>query len=105
MGAKTLNEKKSEWPKSWNSKLLKVTCRKSIITKDFTVLNKKFKSRTNIRKINKSRKLKNLNLRVLIRFNENSSNEKYRKDEKSQNLTIFLNLRNFPISLFFKFDN
>ena len=44
-------------------------------------------------------------MRVLIRINENASNEKYRKDEQSQNFTIFLNLRNFTILLIFKFDN
>ena len=61
MGPETLNDKKSEWPKSRNSKLLKVKCRKSIITRGFTVLNKnlttrrcrkEFKSRTNIRMVN-----------------------------------------------------
>ena len=60
VGAKTLNDKKSEWPRSRNSKSLKVKCRKSIITKDFTVLNKnlttrrcrkEFKWRTNIRMV------------------------------------------------------
>ena len=58
MRAKTLNDKKSEWPKSRNSKLSKFKCRKAIITNDFKVLNKnlrthrcrkKFKSKANIR--------------------------------------------------------
>ena len=49
-------DKKLEWPKSRNSKLLKIKCR--IITRDFIVLNKnvttrrcrkEFKSSTNIR--------------------------------------------------------
>ena len=56
MGAETLNDKKSEWPKSRNSKLSKFKCRKAIITNDFKVLNrnlrtqryrKKFKSKAN----------------------------------------------------------
>ena len=58
VGAKTLNDKKSEWPKSLNSKLSKFKCREAIITNDFEVLNKnlrtqrcrkKFKSKANIR--------------------------------------------------------
>ena len=58
--AKTLNDKKSEWPKSRNSKLLKMKCRKAINTNDFEVLNKnlrtqrcrkKFKSKANIRMV------------------------------------------------------
>ena len=58
VGAKTLNDKKSEWPKSRNSKLSKFECRQAIITNDFKVLNKnlrtqrcqkKFKSKANIR--------------------------------------------------------
>ena len=58
MGAKTLNDKKSEWPKSRNSKLSKFKCRKAIIANDFKVLNKnlrtqrcrkKFKSKANTR--------------------------------------------------------
>ena len=53
VGAKTLNDKKSEWPKSRNSKLSKFKCRKAIITNVFKVLNKnlrkKFKSKANIR--------------------------------------------------------
>ena len=60
VGAKTSNDKKSEWPKSRNSKLSKVKCRKAIITNDFKVLNKnlrtqiirkEFKSKTNIRMV------------------------------------------------------
>ena len=58
VGVKTLNDKKSEWPKSRNSKLSKFKCRKAIITNDSKVLNKnlrtqrcrkKFKSKANIR--------------------------------------------------------
>ena len=58
VGTKTLNDKKSEWPKSRNSKLSKFKCRKAIIKNDFKVLNKnlrtqrcrkKFKSKANIR--------------------------------------------------------
>ena len=58
VGAKSLNNKKLEWPKSRNSKLSKFKCRKAIITNDFKVLNtnlrtqrcrKKFKSKANIR--------------------------------------------------------
>ena len=36
-GAKSLNDTKLEWPKSRNSKLSKVKCRKAIITNDFEV--------------------------------------------------------------------
>ena len=39
-GAKTLKDKKSERPKSRNSKLSKFKCRKAIITNEFKVLNK-----------------------------------------------------------------
>ena len=58
VGPKTLNDKKSEWPKSLNSKLSKFKCRKAIITNDLEVLNKnlrtqrcrkKFKSKANIK--------------------------------------------------------
>ena len=58
VGAKTLNDKKSKWPKSRNLKLSKFKCRKAIITNDFKVSNKnlrtqrcrkKFKSKANIR--------------------------------------------------------
>ena len=58
VGAKTLNDKKSEWPKSRSSKLSKFECKKAIITNDFKVLNKnlrtqrcrkKFKSKANIK--------------------------------------------------------
>ena len=58
VGAKILNDKKSEWPKSRDSKLSKFKCRKAIITNDIKVLNKnlrtqrcrkKFKSKANIR--------------------------------------------------------
>ena len=58
VGAKTLNDKILEWPKSRNSKLSKFKCRKVIITNDSKVLNKtlrtqrcrkKFKSKANIR--------------------------------------------------------
>ena len=57
MGAKTLNEKILQWPKSRNSKLSKFKCRKAI-TNDSKVLSKnlriqrcrkKFKSKANIR--------------------------------------------------------
>ena len=44
VGAKTLNDKKSEWPKSRNSKLSKFKCRKAIITNDFKILNKKLRT-------------------------------------------------------------
>ena len=53
-----MNDKKSEWPKSRNSKLSKFKCRKAVITNDFKVVNKnlrtqrcrnKFKSKANIR--------------------------------------------------------
>ena len=53
-----MNDKKSKWPKSRNSKLSKFKCRKAIITNDFKVLNKnlrtqrcrkKLKSKANIR--------------------------------------------------------
>ena len=37
VGAETLNDKKSEWPKSRNSKLSNLKCRKAIITNDFRV--------------------------------------------------------------------
>ena len=55
-----MNDKKSEWPKSRNSKLSKGKCRKAIVTNDFKVLNKNlktqrvrkdFKSKTNIRMV------------------------------------------------------
>ena len=57
MEAKTLNDKKLEWPKSRNSKLSKIKGRKAIITNNFKVseknlrtqrYRKEFKSKTNI---------------------------------------------------------
>ena len=44
VGANTLNDKKSEWPKSRNKKLSKVECRKAIVTNDFKVLNKSLRT-------------------------------------------------------------
>ena len=57
-GGLKLNDKKSEWSKSRNSKLSKFKCRKATIINDFKVLNKnwrtqrcrkKFKLKANIR--------------------------------------------------------
>ena len=44
VGAKTLNDKKSEWPTSQNSKLSKFKYIKAIITNDFKVLNKNLRT-------------------------------------------------------------
>ena len=44
VGAKTLNDTKLEWRKSRNSKLSNVKCRKAIITNDFKVSNKNFRT-------------------------------------------------------------